>query len=112
MTTVVLFVGAAAVAGALRFVLSHLNRDHHHIPIGTLIVNLVGAFLLGWASTLDPPTSTIVGTAGLGALTTVSTLVHEIQERWRSERYVAVAVYATATLVGGIAAAWAGLALA
>ncbi|HEC08653.1 MAG TPA: CrcB family protein [Acidimicrobiales bacterium] len=112
MITAALFVAAAAVAGALRFVLSHLNRDHHHIPVGTLLVNLGGAFLLGWASTLGSPASTVVGVAGLGALTTVSTLVHEIQERWRDDRYLAVAVYATVTLIGGIAAAGAGLALA
>ncbi len=112
MITVSLFVVSAGAAGALRFVLSHLNRDHHHIPVGTLLVNLGGAFLLGWASTFDSPASTVIGVAGLGALTTVSTLVHEIQERWRSRRYLAVAVYATVTLIGGIAAAGAGLALA
>lgn len=76
----------------------------------TLVVNVTGSFLLGWltAAGLDHPA--ILGVAGLGALTTFSAVVAEVDELARQNRRQAVG-YATATLGLGVAAAWLGLRL-
>ncbi len=106
--TVTLFVAAAAVGAGLRWRLSlHLPR-----PLGTLCVNLVGAFALGLvdARVGAGAGATIVGTAGLGSLTTFSTFVDDVRELGRARPLVGV-VYVTVTLVGGVAAAAAGLGL-
>ncbi|WP_457601259.1 fluoride efflux transporter CrcB [Hydrogenivirga sp.] len=81
---------AVAVGGALgsvlRFVLSkHVQlRAGIEFPVGTLFVNLVGAFLIGLAFaylverlTLSPEVRALLITGFLGGLTTFSTFSYE-----------------------------------
>ena len=80
-------------------------------PVGTLLVNLTGTFALGAAAELDGLTATLVGTAGLGALTTFSTVMLELVELWAVDRRRALA-YGALTAAGGLLTAWAGLEVA
>ncbi len=83
MQNVVLFlmVGLAGAVGAiLRFGISQLSKSAlgEAFPWGTLLVNLIGCFLLGMImsvseESLSPRTKSIVGAGFLGALTTFST---------------------------------------
>jgi fluoride exporter len=70
--------GAGAVA---RFTADSLvqSRRLGEFPLGTLVVNLSGAFLLGLLVGLGAPrhTMTVLGTATLGSYTTFSTWMLE-----------------------------------
>jgi CrcB protein len=75
-------VGGLGGAGALaRFVLDALisTRRRGVFPLGTFVVNISGAFVLGVLTGLDLPGETLLlaGTATIGAYTTFSTWVLE-----------------------------------
>lgn len=108
MTTVVAFLLAGAAGGALRFWARGLSGGW---PWGTLAVNLTGSFLVGLIAAWSPPTATVVGTAGVGALTTYSTFAAEVVDMWRRSPAAALG-YATVSIVVGIVLAWAGLVIA
>ena len=79
-----LLIGIFGAAGAiLRYLVGFLPALHH-LPTATILVNLIGSFLLGWITgwTLDnnqlPETWKVGITTGfLGALTTFSTFTLE-----------------------------------
>jgi len=77
-------------------------------PIGTLVVNCVGAFVL--AALLDQHGESDVarGVGGIGALTTFSTLVDELAMLWATARTRAVG-YGAVTVGLGVSAAYVGL---
>ena len=71
-------------------------------------MNLTGSFLLGIVAGWSPPVATVVGTAGLGALTTFSTFAGELVSGWERSRR-AIGSYLGISIVGGVALAWLGL---
>jgi CrcB protein len=87
-------------------------------PWATLGINLVGSFALGyllraadlrgWSELVTLP----LGIGFLGAFTTFSTFSVETQSMLRDGRGAAAAIYVGASLVGGVAVAAAGYALA
>ena len=80
-------------------------------PLGTLVVNLSGAFLLGLLSDVTGDAYLLAGTATLGAYTTFSTWMFESQ-RAREEGRPRVALANLAlSLVLGLGAAALGRAL-
>lgn len=104
--TAIGFVVAAALGGVIRWrTASALGWID-----GTLAVNLVGSFVLGLLVGQGDATTTVVGVAGLGTLTTWSTFIAEVVMEAAADRKRAV-FYFTASLVGGVAAAWLGLQL-
>ncbi len=107
MITAGSFVVAASMGALIRWQVGvRLPR-----PLGTLVMNIVGAFMLGFIASWAPPEATVIGVAGIGATTTFSTLVADLVDLWERSRATAVS-YALATIVGGVLAAAAGLALA
>lgn len=111
MITAVGFMGAAACGAVLRLLVRTRLPLVGGIPSGTLAVNLLGSFALGLLAGWDPPGATIVGTAGLGALTTYSTFSAEAVELRAHGRW-ATASYVASSVLGGVALAWLGLRLA
>ncbi len=82
--------------------------------LGTLVVNLTGAFLLGlWAGLPQVPVGwlEVAGTGFLGAFTTFSTWMLEATAAWRAGSRGSVAAGLVATLVAGVASAALGFAL-
>lgn len=79
-TGVALLGGCGALA---RFGLTLLVADrlHPHLPLGTLAVNVSGAFLLGFlaGTSLDGDGRLILGAGAIGAYTTFSTWMVETQ---------------------------------
>ena len=78
-------------------------------PWATLIVNVVGAFLLGWFATrlqerlpLSAYRRPLLGTGLCGALTTFSTLQLELLEMLDAGRAGLAAAYAGASLAAGL----------
>lgn len=109
MTTVVA-VALAAVAGALvRVEASRLNRE---LPLGTLVVNVGGAFALGLLVAVDAPTATVVGVGGIGSLTTFSTLSFEVVRLWSGGDRILAVGYLVGSCAAGVAAAAVGIAIA
>lgn len=95
-----LSIALGAVLGAwLRWGISlKLNHMLQHIPFGTVVVNLIGAFIIGFAvsyfanSSLSPYYKLFVVTGFCGALTTFSTFSIEVVSLLQSSK-IEYAVY-------------------
>jgi CrcB protein len=77
--------GALARFGLTLFV---ADRFHPHLPLGTLAVNLSGAFLLGLlvGAGLSGDGRLLLGAGALGSYTTFSTLMLETQRLGEVEK--------------------------
>lgn len=111
MTTPVTFVLVAFGATIVR-VAAARRWNRSDWPIGTLLVNVAGAFLLGLVHDSTGTEITLIGVAGLGSLTTFSTVAGETIDLTAGPQPRRAAAYVATTFVAGIAAAAAGLALA
>ncbi len=113
-------VAGGAVLGAwLRWLLiGKFNSLAPHLPLGTLIANVAGGFMIGFAVALlmdspgmHPNVRLFVITGFLGALTTFSSFSAESLELLHAGRYGWALVHTCAHLFGSLAAAAAGFAL-
>ena len=104
---------AVALLGGLgalgRFLLDAAvsERLGRELPLGTLAVNVSGAFALG----ILGPGHLLAGTALLGSYTTFSTWMLETQRLGEDGAYGAMVVNVVASLACGVAAAALGRAL-
>jgi len=90
--------------------------DREAIPLGTLIVNVVGSFVLGLVTLATPSegVALLVGVGVCGAFTTFSSFAVETVRLWESGRPLVAVGNAVANLVGALAAvglAWLVLSL-
>jgi len=114
------FLVAAAIGAPARYLLDGLVQDRTSgaFPWGTFAVNVTGCFALGLLTglgryhDLDPTVRTVVGTGGLGAYTTFSTFTFETVRLAEEGAVNEAARNAIGSLLAGLAAASAGLALA
>ncbi|OVZ91845.1 fluoride efflux transporter CrcB [Yersinia alsatica] len=84
-TLLAVFIGGGVGSVARWLVSMKLNSLSSNIPVGTLIVNLVGAFIIGLALALftrmthiDPVWKLLITTGFCGGLTTFSTFSVEV----------------------------------
>jgi len=109
-------VGGALGTGlrlALDLLVPHGDAD---FPVSTLIINLLGAFALGFLTARLWPTARPWVRAGLGpgllgSFTTFSAFAVSLVSLTHAGEWMLGALYLVATLVLGFAAAWAGLRL-
>jgi fluoride exporter len=119
MTEVLLAVAAAAGA-VVRYVTDTacVQKFGARWPIGTFVVNVIGAFALGLLTGLvlhhglSHNTKAVLGTGFCGAFTTYSTFSFEAARLAQERRSMAAAGYVALTLAVGLSAAAAGLGLA
>lgn len=114
------FLGGA-IGSAGREGIALLFASSRGIPWAILVVNVVGALLLGFLLTAlrsrTPESATrrdvrlFAGTGILGGFTTYSALATDMALLFASEAALAI-VYAVGSVALGIAAAWAGIVLA
>ncbi|WP_157950907.1 fluoride efflux transporter FluC [Peribacillus acanthi] len=117
MTLKMLFVGIGAAIGSLgRFFIFDLF-SFVHFPIGTIFVNLVGSFILGFITTVpkfkgdnNERWRLFWGTGICGGFTTMSTYSGDMFILVGTSPLFAV-IYVSFTLVGGIGLAWVGMKL-
>jgi CrcB protein len=113
---------AIAIGGALgalaRYGVSELVRAlwPSHFPVGTVLVNVTGSFILGLFLTLaDSGKSTlyewkfIVVVGFLGAYTTFSTFEYETLEQLRDGRVLSAALNIALSVTLGLIAVWLGV---
>jgi CrcB protein len=118
VSDVVVWAGVAVCGGlgsVLRFLVDGavLRRVSSGLPVGTLVVNLSGAFVLGLLDGVVLPhdAALLVGTGVIGAYTTFSTWMLETQRLAEERRLGGAALNVTASLVAGLLVAWLGLRL-
>jgi len=87
-----------------------------HFPVGTLLVNVLGAFLLGVvmvlgeeAVAISPALRSALAIGFLGAFTTFSTFSYDTVMAWQHGKAGLAWLNVGLNLVLGIAAAWGGL---
>lgn len=113
---------AAAILGCglgacVRFALGWLDA-RRTFPWPTIAANVLGSALLGAvlaledAGSLSAGAAFALGTGVAGGLSTFSSLAVDVLVLWKDRRRPAALGYAAATLALGLAAAWAGYALA
>lgn len=118
MTTVVVWIGVALIGGVgavCRFLLDKTvsARVSRPFPVGTLVVNISGAWLLGFFGglALSPQAALLAGTAFVGAYTTFSTWMLETQRLGEERQIRPAAANIVISVALGLGAAWLGLAM-
>ena len=116
----ILAISVGAIVGALaRYALTHISSElthHTGFPFGTLAVNVLGCFAVGWILTWTADHShdrwrLLAATGFCGAFTTFSAFAYESMAYWRAGAFgtfainvVANNVFSFLALIGGIAA--------
>jgi fluoride exporter len=108
---VYLYVGiGGAIGSILRYLVSYLSLPTlDYFPVGTLFVNLLGAFVLGWFVTRVFPLASIsneiktaISTGIIGSFTTFSTLSVEVIQFIQSGQYLLLFFYLSLSVIGGL----------
>jgi CrcB protein len=109
----IVWIGVALLGGAgacARFLVDRAVAVRA-FPLGTMVVNLSGAFLLGLLSDVTGDAYLLAGTATLGAYTTFSTWMFESQRAAEEGRGRVALANLAVSLVLGLGAAALGRAL-
>ncbi len=100
--------GLGGVGATARFLLDGLiaGRAGRGFPLGTLVINLTGAFILGLLTglALEGNALLLAGTATLGSYTTFSTWMLETHRLGEDGDLAAAALNAVLSVVAGVAA--------
>jgi len=109
-----LVAGGGAIGAVARYGASAMCTGlfGDRFPWGTLVVNVVGCFLLGWllhttslTLTISDPMKLALGTGFLGAFTTFSTFGVQTLQAWQRSPMLAMANIGTNVVIGLAAAA-------
>lgn len=115
MNLLVVAIGAA-VGAPLRYLVDRAVQASHDssFPWGTLTVNVAGSLLLGFLAGLptDGTLTALLGTGFCGALTTYSTFSYETLRLAQSGARLVSLANAVGSVTAGLAAGYAGLAVA
>jgi fluoride exporter len=110
-----LYVGIGGLLGVLgRYGISRLTLHHHGLLWSTVAINVAGSFLLGMlvaAGWFSRDVREGIGVGLLGGFTTFSTFSVQIVLETDAGETGTAALYLTASVIGGIAAAAAGYAI-
>lgn len=108
------------IGSILRYVVSLVTNNFwdNGFPFGTLFVNLIGSFFLGWFTSyiiankkIKPVLVSAIGTGITGSFTTFSTFSLESLALLQSGDISAAMVYILASAIGGILLTAAGYSL-
>ncbi len=105
------WVGIAGTFGAiLRYLIGISIFTDSVFPYATLIINLIGSFLLAWLITnlfrrlsISQDIATAIGTGFVGSFTTFSTLSIETVELFQDGHFLLGLLYVLISFIGGLA---------
>lgn len=109
-----------AIGASLRYLVVDLvqQRVHSGFPYGTMVVNIVGAFIIGFlmmyflnAESLSPMVKLFIVTGCLGGFTTFSTFSYEFTTLLEEANYVGASIYGGVHLALGFLGCSLGIAL-
>jgi fluoride exporter len=113
-----LLVGVGGVIGSLlRYYLGVFTHSWwaYDFPLGALIINLIGSFVLGWLTThiikmklLHPSILAGIGTGIIGSFTTFSTFSVETVTLIQHGLWLFALLYVVLSLFGGLLMSWLG----
>ncbi|PEB83481.1 fluoride efflux transporter CrcB [Bacillus cereus] len=111
-----LLVATGGFFGAItRFTISNWfkERNKTSFPIATFLINITGAFLLGYIIGTGITTSwqLLLGTGFMGAFTTFSTFKLESVQLFKNKKFGILLLYLSATYIIGITFAFLGVKL-
>jgi CrcB protein len=103
-------VGMAGALGAIvRYTIGIYLFTNSPFPYTTLLVNLIGSFLLAWLTanvfirkSVSPIMATIVGTGFVGSFTTFSALSVETVNLFNKGDYLTGLIYVALSVIGGL----------
>ena len=108
----------ASIGAMIRYTITNYGKKHwewigkkfSNLPIPTLVINLTGAFILGFVFGIKANVFiyAIIGTGVLGGYTTFSTMNTELVELYESKNYRGFTLYAVASYLGGLILVFAG----
>jgi CrcB protein len=119
MNVVLVFVGGG-IGAAARYLVSGLvhRLAGPAFPYGTLAVNIFGCFAIGFLASMveerfliNSSARTFLGIGVLGGFTTFSTFSFETLQLVRDANFLPALLNISLSVVGGLSAAWAGMAL-
>ena len=118
MVKTLLFIGAGSFLGGVsRYALTRLVQDHilHVFPYGTLVVNIVGCFLIGLfyglfdrGHVLDPDIRMFLTVGFCGGFTTFSTFANENFSILQGGNFLGMGIYAVLSFALGLAMVYLG----
>ena len=115
-----LFVMLGGFLGAVtRFTLGEWIQPQNGFPLGTLLINLIGCFLLGWFLTFissikkwRPEVTLFIGTGFIGSFTTFSTFSIETISLFQNGHAVYGILYVLISILLGLFLTYIGYKLA
>jgi len=92
LQALVLVMIGGAIGTAARYLITHFSSDltqHHGFPVGTLLVNVIGSFIVGYVLTWSADHShdrwrRLAATGFCGGFTTFSAFAYETMAYWHS----------------------------
>lgn len=109
-----IFIGGA-VGSSLRFIVSLWIEEASVFPYETLLVNLIGCFILTYLSThptlMSKFSSSVkvgISTGLIGSFTTFSTFSTETLQLWLHTSHILAMMYVLISLAGGLTLSWLG----
>jgi CrcB protein len=112
LITALAFVAAAAAGALARAEAGRRWNRHDGFPLGTLIVNVTGSFMIGVLSEVTPPAITVLAVGGLGAYTTFSSFARDAVALAETNKVTLAFAYVSLSCVLGIGAAAVGVTMA
>jgi len=103
----------AGVGAPTRYVVDKYLKKRHliNLPIETLLINVLGSFVLGYTVHRSAAFGYLLGTGFAGAFTTWSTFMVEVHDLFRVRKHLNLALYLVLTLLLGVGAAALGNAI-
>ncbi len=104
-----MYVGIAGAFGAIvRYLIGMVLFTDSTFPFSTLLVNLIGSFLLAWLTSnvfirksVSPLIATIIGTGFVGSFTTFSTVSVETITMFEKGELLLAFTYVSVSVLGG-----------
>lgn len=113
-----LLVGLGGAAGSILRSLFAIWFKHSSFPLATLLVNVIGSFVIGMViavsirnSSFDANWRLFLATGLCGGFTTFSALSAEGLQMLQQQRYGAFVLYVAGSLLLGLLATWLGFSL-